>query len=106
MLLLVPNCIEFAHQIPLRHKWMFLCLNENYQKMPNKRCLMAETSVYVSDVSWLADDNYSCSLPIEKLLYLVWILDLCALHIASARMLYCTHRAVGKSKVPGGGGDE
>ena len=68
--------------------------------MPTEKCLISETSVYVSDVSWLADDNYSFNLLIEKLLYLVWILDLCALHIASARMLYCTHRAVGKSKDP------
>ena len=76
-------------------------------KMPNERCLMATTSVYISyvealySVLWPVDGNYSCSLNIGSFFTSCWILDQCALHIASARMLYCTHRAVGKSKDPG-----
>ena len=55
-----------------------------------------------SIILWPADDNYSCSFHIPSLFTSCWILDQCALHIASARMLYCTHRAVGNSKDPVG----
>ena len=86
-------------------KFFSICtsgLNENHQKMPNERCLVKKNIClcfwWGSIVLWLADHINSCSLRISKVFFIsCWILDQCALHIASARMLYCTHRVVGKS---------
>ena len=84
---------------------MFLCLNENHPKMPNEKYLIAKTSVYTSDVeaSYCGRQMITIAVVCISQVFFTscWILDQCALHIASARMLYCTHRAVGKSKDPG-----
>ena len=67
---------------------------------------MAKTSVYASDVeaSYCGRQITTIAVvSISKVFFTsCWFLDQCALHIASARMLYCTHRAVGKSKDPVG----
>ena len=67
---------------------------------------MAKTSVYASDVeaSYCGRQMITIAVVCISQVFFTscWILDQCALHIASARMLYCTHRAVGKSKNPVG----